>query len=667
MQPYRVGRLLIPAVAIVFSSFVLYDVSLLRVLEQNTLDLRFKLRKALPADDNIVIVALDEATFRKLGIWPFPRATLASLIDRIASGKPRVIALDMLFSERRGGNTANHFSDDAVLQTAFKRAGNVILSVAFDLQKKDADLKASPQEVPDFIRNFAYLRVKPGFFVPLDAEGVLPPLKVFAEAATTLGHVSILTDQDEVLRKELLAIKYQEEYYPPLSLQIARRYLGLDPMEMVLHLGESVQLGDITIPMDEGGRMLVNYLGPSGTFKTYSAISFLEGRLSTDLFTEKIVLIGVTAVGHGELKKSPFSSIQGVEKNAHAVSTILNRRFLHRTELMKLTDIALILFYGFLFWKRLPGASALRSAALGCALLFIHVMATTLLFTRLGIWIYMVHPVGSIAVTYLGFTTYQYFVEERQARYIRLMFASYVSPRVVEEMTKRPELARVGGEQKMVTILFSDIKGFTTYCERHSPADVVRVLNQYLSAMTEVVFYWEGTLDKFVGDAIMVYWGAPLPQEDHAERAIRCALHMQDALEKLNEKLRAEGIEPFEMGVGINTGEVIVGNMGASGKKVDYTVIGDAVNIAARVEGLTRKLGVPVVITDHTYQQVKDIVDTADNPSAQPQEVKAKRIGRVLLTSFANILVKGKTEELHVFGVTGLPRQLNPSEAKSAS
>ena len=242
------------------------------------------------------------------------------------------------------------------------------------------------------------------------------------------------------------------------------------------------------------------------------------------------------------------------------------------------------------------------------------------------------------------------------------MFASYVSPRIVQELIRRPELAQLGGQQKVVSTLFSDIKGFTSYCEHHSPSEVVHVLNQYLGAMTDVAFYWEGTLDKFVGDAVMVYWGAPLPQEDHAERAIRCALHMHDRLMQLHQQWREEKVDPFEIGIGINTGEAIVGNMGAEGKKMDYTVIGDSVNVAARAESLTRKLQVPLVITEETYNQVSQMLEVREDDATPirgtiSQRTKNKKIGRIRLVSFKGVEVKGKGAGINVFGVAAIPRK----------
>jgi len=685
-----VGRLLIFVIILFFSALVLYSPPFLQSLEQMTFDLRFKMRGVMVADDRIVIVALDEKTFWDQGVWPLPRETMASLIDRITSMEPKVIAIDMLFSERRDTGLS---AGDAALQAALERAGNVVLSFAFDIFVKGQETKRGatlagagpparnrtlPDALPpeagwaptekienrlDFLQNAAYNRIKKveGFFVPIRATRVLPPLKIFAESAAALGHASILTDQDQVLRREILAVEYHEEYYPPMSIQAAGLYLGLHPIDLVLQMGEAVHLGKIKIPIDEGGRMLINYLGPAHTFPHYSASDLLNNQLQSSLFHGKVVLVGVTALGHGERKESPFSAMDGIEKNANAISTILSQRFLYRTEAMKLFDIALIMFYGVILWQGLPRLRPLGSIFLGIALPFAHLALAILLFNYGEVWIYIVYPVGAIVSTSITYTASQYCTQEREARRIRKMFSSYVSPRVVEEMTRRPDLTHVGGEMKEVTILFSDIKGFTPYCERHAPAKVVDLLNRYLEAMTEVTFHWEGTLDKFVGDAIMVYWGAPLPQDNHAERAIRCALQMQDRLLALRKKWEAAGIEPFEIGIGINTGEVIVGNIGVEGKKMDYTVIGDAVNVAARTESLTRQFNLPLMITEQTYLHVKGLLDINWAGSTlvagrQQGRIGQNKIGRIIITPFKDVQLKGKKEGIDLFGIRGIPR-----------
>jgi adenylate cyclase len=237
--------------------------------------------------------------------------------------------------------------------------------------------------------------------------------------------------------------------------------------------------------------------------------------------------------------------------------------------------------------------------------------------------------------------------EEKQSRQIRAMFSSYVTERLVNEMIRNPDLAQLGGQKREVTVLFSDIKSFTTYSENHQPEEVVAILNEYLGAMTDIVLKWEGILDKFIGDAIVVFWGAPMKQEDHAERAVRCALEMQERLDQLRQKWLAEGKKPLESGIGLNTGDAIVGNIGAHGKKMDYTVIGDHVNLGARVEGLTRRYDTPILLTEYTLEKLR------------PAIVEGHFRG-VSILGRERVIVKGKETPVGIFS-------LNPLDPEAAT
>ncbi|MBM2829090.1 MAG: adenylate cyclase [Actinobacteria bacterium] len=236
----------------------------------------------------------------------------------------------------------------------------------------------------------------------------------------------------------------------------------------------------------------------------------------------------------------------------------------------------------------------------------------------------------------MAHTVTSLFAEEKRAREIRKMFSSYVSPKIVEQLVNHPEWAKLGGERKEVTLLFSDIRGFTTFSEKREPEEVVSMLNEYFKEMTEVVFHWDGTLDKFIGDAILAFWGAPLDQPDHAERAVRCALHMSDRLEMLQARWLAEGKEALDCGIGINTGPVVIGNIGAVGKKMDYTVIGDHVNIGSRVQGLTKTYNTRIILTEYTVAKIKTLVDEG-------------RMGHLDLVSADTVTVKGKETPVKVF------------------
>jgi adenylate cyclase len=429
----------------------------------------------------------------------------------------------------------------------------------------------------------------------------------------------------------MLAIDYQGDYYAPIGLQAVRLYRGLSIQDLALDYKGGVSLGDISIPTDEHGRMLINYRGPNGTFPTYPISDILDRTTPAGTFKDKIVLIGATAIGIYDLRVTPFSNnMPGIEKHASVVDNILHQDFLYHTEVS--VPILIVLFAMVLGFS-IPRLGAKAGAALFLALFAGYLGFVYYLFVAKGIWFNLVYPASALFFGYTSQTAYRFFMEERRARDIRKMFSSYVSKRIVDELIRDPSKAKLGGDRKEITVLFSDIRGFTTFSEKHQPEEVVSLLNEYLGAMTEIVFEHEGTLDKFVGDAIMALWGAPIGQPDHAERGVRCALAMIDKLKQLQAKWAAEGKYVIDIGIGINTGDMVVGNMGAEGKKMDYTVIGDNVNLGARLEGLTRKYNNHIIISEYTYEKVKGIVDAKELDS---------------------VTVKGKENPVVVYDLVGL-------------
>jgi adenylate cyclase len=677
----------------------------LDLLEMKSLDFRFRLRETLqsekPASD-LAVIAIDEKSIKEVGRWPWSRAEMANLVKRVAAGEPRIIGFDILFSEPEVSESLKLIRElkkdisarsspdpklianlalrerqadaDAQFAEAIQKAGNVVLPFAMQVPTERQSVHPQPlSEPPAFLISSSFGLVKQvstaKTFIPIEADGVIPPIPMLAERAKGLGHVYYEPDRDGVLRWEYLVMGYRDDYYPSFSLQIARESLGIRREEMKLWLGEAVELGGIRIPTDERGRMLINYSGREGAFPTFSATDVLHGRVSPGLFQDKILLIGTTALGTYDLKVTPLSAnMPGVEKNATVIENILNRHFLLRTDAMRLLDAFFILLFGASLWLVLPRLSALQGVAVAGSMLIGYMFLAQYLFQQKGLWINLLYPTATLAFSYTSLTVLRFMTEERQAQEVRRMFSSYVSPKMVAELVKDPDKARLGGERKELSVLFSDVRGFTTFSEQHQPEEVVAILNEYMNAMTEVIFYWEGTLDKFVGDAIMVFWGAPLDQPHHAELSIRCALHMQKRLGELQEKWRAEGKEILDAGIGINSGEMVVGNMGAEGKKMDYTVIGDNVNLAARVESLTRQYNAKILITESTYQGAKELIEVKElfpnekrkrSAKIRHEERRKKRmkIGHALFKDLDAVKVKGKVKPVRVFEVIGIQEE----------
>lgn len=571
-------------------------------LELDLYDLAYKLRGKTDPPGEIAIIAIDDKSLRKFGRWPWDRGKIVSIVDSLRELGPKVVFLDVFFSEPDGG--------DGALAEAIERSGNIVLPLVFEnlrpVSTSDPDIRLDDvlydSAIP-MIRNMENMKIHP----PLTGD-LVTPVEILSRSARALGHINMDADEDGTLRSEVMAVECGGEFFPSADLQVARLYLDL-PMEAVsLRAGEGLQLHNLFIPTNFQNRMLIHYYGPHKTFPYFSVTDVLERKVDPSRIRDKIILVGATAMGIYDLRVTPASSgMPGVEKHANVIASILQRMFVQKAD--NLTNVLLVFLSGIVFSSLMMRAKALSGALAGFVFVSSIIFSGYFVFYKYGLWVDMSYSSINILFVYLAVTAFRYTTEEYYAKKVRAMFSSYVTERVVNELIKNPDLAKLGGERREITVLFSDIRGFTTFSEQHTPEEVVAQLNEYLAAMSEVIFKWEGTLDKYIGDAIVAFWGAPVPQEDHAERAIRCALEMGQRLGELQKRWRSEGKTPFVSGVGINTGEVLVGNIGSEGKKMDYTVIGDQVNLGARVESLTKRYHAPILITEYTLDRVRGLVE----------------------------------------------------------
>lgn len=619
------------AITGILSCLMLAQFPPFEALEAKLLDLRFKVRGTVKPPDSIVIAAIDERSIEKLGRWPWDRSVLARIVDRLSQAEAAVVAFDIILSE--------HHPHDSQLATALQNSGNVVLPMVFAFNGEMV-----PPEDRAFTQSaFHDIRGQKHFadFPPIEAHKVLLPVPELRNQAMGLGHINMLPDKDGTLRWEALAILYADRLYPSLALQTAIAYLGIPPERLSVLAGQGIKAGSLFIPTDRWGRTLINYYGPGQTFQHVSIADILDGSVPPDLLRDRIVLIGATAVGIYDLRVTPLAAaMPGVEKHASVIASILDRRFIRATGTS--ANQAILWCSGILFTLLVARFRLVGDVLITGLGLTLFAAAGYLAFTRSGIWFNLAYPSNNLICIFIGITAYNYAVEERYARKIKGMFSSYVTQTIVNELIKNPDMARLGGERREVTVLFSDIKDFTTLSEHHTPEEVVALLNEYLTAMTDVILFWEGTLDKFIGDAIVVFWNAPVRTERHAELALRCALAMQDRLEELRKKWAEEGKPLLESGIGINTGEVVVGNIGAEGKKMEYTVIGDQVNLGSRIESQTRKLEVPILITDGTLARLHPPID-------------AGTLKGVMIEGLASVIVKGRETPVELYGVSPLP------------
>lgn len=607
-------------------------------IEGRTYDFRLRLRDVLrkpPVSEDIVIVAVDEKSIRAIGRWPWRREIQADLITRIAAAGPKVIGLDIMYTEPENAEA------DQKLARAISQAGNVALAMPFFVPE-GRQYRGPVAEIPDLLWEQAYMEVKTPKGIDwtkwvITADSVTLPVEQIRAAA--LGYVYTKSDMDAVIRWEILYLKYGDDLYPPLSLQVARLALGLAPKDIVVYGGAGLQVGSQFIPTDLSGRVLINYAGREHTYPYLSAIDVMKDGQIAGRLRDKIVLVGTSALATYDQKITPLSTdTPGVEKNANVVSNIISNDFIRPSP--GIVEIVVIIVTGIFLGLLLPRLNALSSSLVAAAFIAFYLVAGISLLIYSSLWVNLVYPtlnMISIAVVQTGL---RFLHEERQAKEIRRIFSSYVSPKIVRELIEHPEKAKLGGERKMATILFSDVIGFTSLSEKREPEDVVALLNEYFEEMTEIIFKWEGTLDKFVGDEIMVLWGAPLDQPDHAERAVRCALDMSKKLEEMQREWAARGVEGLDCGIGINTGEVVIGNIGAFGKKMDYTAIGDHVNLAARVEKLTRQYATRILVTENTCLAVKQFSGNV------PREGQ----GAIIYSEIGAVRVKGKEQEVRIYG-----------------
>ncbi len=631
----------------------------LQNIEQRSLDMRFGMRGTRPHDDRIVIVGIDERTLQKIGSFPFPRDSYALLVNRLNADGARVIAIDVTFPTPES-NSASQALDrlqnelgpsapatvtgkikelktasdhDKQFAAALMQSGRVVLAHVFlDSElAKTADPKleeeyfnivwakdypqvipAKPQDGHTFDMGKAWS--ENGGNVAAGAEANISEL---AEAAASYGFINISPDPDGTLRHALLAIRYRNlDFFPPLALQVIREYEKIPDQEIALYIAEngleSIQFGQRVLRPSRNGTAIINYAGPYETYSHYSMWDVMSGALPPQTFKDKIVLVGPAATAIGDLRNTPFEggeAYMGVEVHANIIDNILHsnekgRGFLTRGFDEEMIDIGFILLFGLIFGFLFSRVQPLYSTITLLVALATFAWFVYYSFAQHGRWLSFVIPAGTLVANYAAITSYRMIFEEQEKRRIRKSFSQYLSPGVIGLIEKDPQkYIRPGGEMKDLTVMFSDIRGFTTISEGLTPDELVRLLNEYLGTMTDVLFATNGTLDKYIGDAIMAFWGSPYPQEDHAFRGCTCALQMVRALAKLNDKWRGEGRPPIAIGVGLNTGPVNVGNMG-SDKRLAWTVMGDNVNLASRLEGITKQYQTQIVISEATYIQI---------------------------------------------------------------
>jgi len=618
------------------------DFRFLRFMELKTLDLRMVSRGTMATGGETVIAVVDDESIREIGRWPWPRTTIAKLVDSLKANGVKAVGFDIVFSEPDHNSSLRTIDDlfaemkkqgingsaiallnkkretadiDSILASSIGRAQNVTLGYYFYIGSED-DLVLAQKDITqraELIGNSRYQIINSSDRNPDDSKiktAYAPEvnIKIISDEAQNSGYFNTMPDTDGTMRWSPLVIKFQNNYYPSLAISLLSQYLDWPMLSLNLEKYgvESIKIGNVTIPTDDRGRLLINYMGPAKTFPHYSIHDILKGSIPAEKLRNKMVLIGVTATAVYDLRVTPFSPVYpGVEIHANVIDNILHQNFLIFSSMIRLVDILSIIVFGLAMSLIITRLRAAWGALVAFIIIGIFISLNLFAFFYFNIWFNLIYPVLTMVAIYLGITLYRYIKEEREKKKIRGAFQYYLTASVINEMLKDPTKLKLGGDKKDLSVLFSDIRGFTTISEKLTPEELVRLLNEYLTAMTNIVFKYEGLLDKYMGDAIMAVFGAPLDQPDHARRACLTALEMMSELHKLQKKWEAEGSPVLNIGIGINTGEMVVGNMGSE-MRFDYTVMGDMVNLGSRLEGINKEYGSNIIISEFTYNVVQE-------------------------------------------------------------
>lgn len=655
----RVGIVL--AIVATLAAIGLARLPLLQTAEWKLYDQRLRWT-AQPdrARQDIVVVAIDETSLRRLepviGRWPWPRLVHAHLVDFLREAGAKVIVYDVLFvdQDRRsgfdvGGETWSGQESDTVFADAVAKAGMVVMlaDVTYEgLRNESTPSAETIGAATRFGRPVA----------PADGElerrpTMLAPYPALREAVRAVGHNLMIVDADGPVRRVAPLVRVTDRVVPSLALAGALAAQGL-PLTAVASVGQGLAAGTTSAPLlrellprfveagaDERGtagapsgaaasagpvsarRLLINYRGPAvkpdGRSTTFREVSFYDVFYSREQqlagetpllnpadFKDRVVVVGTTAAGLFDVFATPFGStgaMAGAVVHANVIDSWLSNRFIQRAGPASMVAVTLLAALATCWCLLGLGRRSLgwaAAAVTGCALVL--GAAVVWAFGR-GLWIPLVEPLLAMGVVFGG----GYVLERRETRVVKQLFSRYLSRDVYQRLLANPQAAELGGARRDMTVLFSDVRGFTAMSERGSPEEIVAQLNEYFTAMVDLVFANGGTVDKFVGDMVMALYGAPLDDERHADRAVKTAVAMVEALDGLNRRWREQGRPTLAIGIGINSGEMIAGNIGSERIR-SYTVIGDAVNLGSRLESLNKEKGTSIIVSEATVQRLKE-------------------------------------------------------------
>jgi adenylate cyclase len=633
----RIALSLLVVLPFLLNALDIVDLAFIQSINNYSYDVRLQWTMPNTIDKRIVILDIDEKSLQEQGHWPWPRNKLAHLVDLLFDQyKIDVLGFDMLFAER--DESSGLRSLQKLARTEF--AGNTNFKLALDKLRPQLDFdqifadslksrrvvlgyyfhhegrqSASVGTLPaPSLRRGSFDPHSVGVTVASGYSANLPELQISA-ATSGFYNATPLVDADGVFRRTPLLQMYDGDLYEALAVSVARLALRVPAVELGYEGGEQdplslqfLDLGKHRIAVDRDVAALIPYRGKERSFAYVSASDLLNGKTPPQTLQGAIVLVGTTAPGLMDLRSTPMQEVYpGVEMHANLIAGIIDGNIKEGLAHPVGFEVELLLVIGVLLALALPALSPLRATVLSGALITALTVAYVLTWKSANLVLPLISSLLMIGVLFVFNMAYGFFVESRGKRMLTSLFGQYVPPELVDEMAKDPGAYTLAGESRQMTVLFADVRGFTTISEGLAPAQLTQLMNEFLTPMTQVIHHHRGTIDKYMGDAIMAFWGAPVYDRQHACHALLAAMDMIAGLDALQDQFKARGWPPIKIGVGLNTGEMTVGNMGSE-FRLAYTVMGDAVNLGSRLEGLTKEYGVPIIVSEYTRAAVPDFL-----------------------------------------------------------
>ena len=618
-------------------------------LDNRLRDFLFVLRGPIETTQNVVIIDIDERSLKQEGQWPWSRNRVAKLIQNLSDAQAGIIGLDIVFSEADKSSPL-HIASELNCSTKELRDNDAILAKTISQTPTIGGYFFSYEKSSSTVEPLI-----PAIFITKggsNTEYLIHPnsltlnIPIIQDAFYSSGFFNNTPDEGGMIRLVPLLMTYQGSIYPSLALEMVRIYANAQKVifDNAQNSVEHIKVGDLQIPTDRFSRLMVNYRGPSHTFTYISAADILNKNFSAQDVTGKFVLVGTSAIGLSDLRATPFDILMpGVEVHANVIDNLLKKDFIAFAQEPEQVDLLLIASTTILAIGLFSLVSVWISLPLLIASLYSYYLFFNHLLFKEGIAVNILFPIAALLFGYVSALLINYIISLKQKQMIMNMFAKKVSPRVMQDLIANSSETLLEPHNRIVSVFFSDIRSFTSISEQlGDPKEVINMLNTYMTPMVENITKQEGTIDKFIGDAIMAYWNAPVHVKDHADKALTSALEQIKLLQTLNATLKERFNITIEIGIGIHTGEVTIGEMGSTGRS-DYTIIGDNVNLASRLEGLNKLYGSHILIS---------------------QATKAQLSLTYLQRSVDIVKVKGKQHPVEIFEVLSRERTYNEEEAQ---